>query len=113
MPLNRAILMTRYQILPDRFSVTLTPKNPTANAIGPIQGVTSGNLTEAEIAQYAAGIETGTKVFTIPVLTLQQVTTQVPLRGWWLTDTAGDWTIKAVNYADAEAMIRCVCIKNV
>ena len=115
MPLNQAIIKTRYRILPDRFSVTLTPKNPTATAIGPIQGVTASNLEQAEIAQYAAGIEGDFKTFSIPVLTLDQVTTQRPVRGWWLTDlvTNNVWTIKGIQWATSEALIRCICIKNV
>lgn len=113
MPLTKAILKTRYQILPERFSITLTPRNPVGTAITGIQGVTRGDWDQAEIAQYAAGIETDRTVFLIPVLTLEQITTSKPLRGWWITDADATWTIKSIGYELADSMIRCLCIKNV
>ncbi len=113
MPLTREILKTRYQILPAQFSITLTPKNPTGTAIAGIEGVTRGDWNSAEIAQYGAGIESDRLAFVIPLLTLQLVTAQKPLRGWWITDDDGDWTIKGINLELVDSMFRCACIKNV
>lgn len=114
MPLNQAILKTRYQILPDRFSITLTPKNPSGTAITSIQGVTNTDWNQAEIAQYAAGIEADRRAFVIPLHTLRIAhATAVPVRGWWITDADGNWTIKSVNLELQDTMYRCACIKNV
>lgn len=113
MPLNQAILKGRYKLLPDKFSITLTPRNPTGTAITGIQGVTRTDWNSAELAQLGAGIESDRTAFVIPIATLTLVTTQVPIRGWWITDSSGVWTIKGINLELQDVMYRCACIKNV
>ncbi len=114
MPLTKNILRTRYRILPGNFPITLTPKNPTAAEIGPIQGCNRTNWSQAEISQFGgAGIESDRISFLIPSLTLELVTTSKPIRGWWITDADGTWTIKGVNWELMDATYRCACIKNV
>ncbi len=113
MPLTKATLRTRYRILPGNFPVTLTPRNPTADPIGPIEGCNRSNWTQQEIAQFAAGIESDRIAFLIPSLPLEPVTTEKPIRGWWITDADATWTIKGVTWELMDAVYRCACIKNV
>lgn len=115
MPLNLATRLTKYQMLPDPITVTLTP-NDSAGTLGTAVTVTEARsrpLQQRELQMLGSiiGIEDTTRAFLLPINTLGGT---VPKNGDTITDNAAnDWTIRVAGLDGTDTLYRCVCVKNI
>lgn len=101
-----------WNILPNKFTATLSPKNPAASDVT-VAGANSRPLRQGEILALGGEWSTDPKAraFLLPVTGLGS---SVPKNGDWITDSASVvWNIKSVDLELEGTVYRCLAVQNV